>query len=42
LYRVDTSGGITEQLHTFDGRNHFVGVEIYMISKHELAVKNEA
>jgi len=42
LYRVDASGGITKQLHIFDGRNRFVGVEIYIISECELAVENEA
>jgi len=41
LYRVDTSGGIAKQLHTFDGRNRFVRVKIYMISERELAVGNE-
>ena len=41
MYRVDASGGITEQLDTFDSRNHFVEVEIYMISEYELAVENE-
>jgi len=41
LYRVDASGGIAKQLHTFDGRNCFVGVKIYMISEYELAVGNK-